>query len=148
MGSMVMNLIGSWDLVHWYREREDGTREKNGGEHPRGRLTYTEDGFVHAILISDGRPHPDNVEISDSDKIQLFKTVMAYSGTYRLENNKVVHAVDLSWNELWSGTLLIRYVELEGDWLRVKTSPVRDLYDGTVNIYVVEWVRSKAPFRV
>jgi Lipocalin-like domain len=34
----------------------------------------------------------------------LFDTMFAYSGAYTVESDRVVHHVDLSWNEAWSGT--------------------------------------------
>ena len=140
----MQSLIGSWNLVGWYREGKDGIRLPNGGQNPRGRLTYTEDGYMHAILVSDGRPEMDGGSVSRDNKVRLFETIMAYSGTYRIEGNRIVHSVDLSWNEVWSGTDKIRFFTLEGNRLTVATAPVQDLYDGSTNVYVVEWMRSTA----
>jgi hypothetical protein len=49
--------------------------------------------------------------------------MVAYSGRYTIEGDKVVHHVDISWNESWTGTDQVRFLNLEGDKLTV-TAPV------------------------
>jgi hypothetical protein len=39
--------------------------------------------------------------------------MLAYAGTYSLEEDKAVHYVDTSWNHAWPNTDLIRFYELE-----------------------------------
>jgi Lipocalin-like domain len=38
-----------------------------------------------------------------------------YGGTYTYDGSKVVHHLDLSWNEVWAGTTNIRDVQRDGD---------------------------------
>ena len=139
MEESMEGLVGSWELLGVYRQRQDGTRDPLFGENPRGRLTYTADGVVHAILVGDDRPQPPSMDISDTDKVRLFQTVVAYSGTYRLDGNKVTHAVDVSWNQVWTKTDLVRFFELNGNRLRILTEPTTDPLDGSTNTYIVEW---------
>lgn len=136
-------LLGSWDLISTYRRREDGTRVLYLGDNPRGRLTYTADGKVHAIMVADGRPKPPDGKLAASDKIRLFESVIAYSGTYEVKDNKVTHRIDLSWNELWSGEDKVRYFELDGDHLHILTALTPDPNDGAMVTYVVEWRRAR-----
>ena len=135
-------LLGSWDLVDWYRLAADGSRTPNGGSNPAGRLTYSADGTMHAIIVASGRPSPVDMNISAEDKVKLFETLLAYSGTFRVEAGRVIHRVDVSWNGLWTGQDLIRLFELHDNTLRITTEPSRDLYDGTTNVYVVDWVKT------
>lgn len=136
-------LLGSWNLVSTYRRRGDGTRVPYLGENPRGRLTYTGDGRVHAIMVADDRPKPLNRKLSDSDKVRLFESCIAYSGTYVVEGNQVTHRIDLSCNELWSGEEKVRHFELSGDSLHILTEPTPDPSDGAPVVYVVEWQRAE-----
>ena len=50
---------------------------------------------------------------SDEEKIALFDTMFAYSGSYTVESDRVVHHVDLSWNEAWSGTDQVRFCKVD-----------------------------------
>jgi hypothetical protein len=140
----MMDLVGSWELDSLYRQRSDGSREMLYGERPAGRLTYTADGVVHAILVSEDRPRPPSAEIPDADKVSLFQTVVAYSGTYRLEGDQVIHTVDVSWNQNWTGTDLVRFYEFRNGVLRILTAPMTDPLDGSTNTYVLEWRKRQA----
>ena len=52
------------------------------------------------ILTSDSR----KPGLGDAERAQLHKSMLAYSGRYRVEGNQFVTTVDVSWNEAWNGT--------------------------------------------
>jgi len=133
------SVVGSWELVAIYRQGHDGSRNMLYGENPHGRLTYTADGIVHAILVGDDRTRHSSMDMPDGDKAQLFQTMVAYSGTYVVEGTKVTHCVDVSWNEVWTRTDLVRFFEIDGKNLRIITAPTVDPFDSSINTYVVEW---------
>jgi hypothetical protein len=139
----MVDLVGSWELDSLYRQRSDGSRDMAYGAKPKGRLSYTADGVVHAILMAEERPEPASLDISDSDKISLFQTMVAYTGRYRQEGDKVIHTVELSWNQVWEKTELVRFFEVTGDMLRILTAPAIDTLDGSNSIFVLEWRREK-----
>ena len=134
-------IVGSWELSGWYQQSPDGSREALFGAHPRGRLTYTADGVVHAFMAAEGRPQPKSEDIAIADQIRLFQTMIAYSGTYRVDGDRIWHFVDMSWNQVWTKSEFIRYFELFGNQLRILTSPASEDADGTSIVYVAEWVR-------
>lgn len=39
----------------------------------------------------------------------VFDTMFAYSGSYTVEADRVIHHVDMSWNEAWSDTDQLRF---------------------------------------
>ena len=41
---------------------------------------------------------------ANDERVTLYDTMFAYAGTYSIETDKVVHHVDISWNETWTGT--------------------------------------------
>ena len=41
---------------------------------------------------------------SDAERAELHKTMIAYSGKYRVEDKAFITTVDMSWNEAWNGT--------------------------------------------
>jgi hypothetical protein len=48
--------------------------------------------------------------------------MVAYSGMYRLEGDKFITKVDVSWNPAWVGTEQVRFFRFEGDRLQVTTA--------------------------
>jgi hypothetical protein len=50
----------------------------------------------------------------------------AYSGRYTVEREKVVHHVDVSWNEAWTGADQVRFVKVVGDRLTITTAPAKE----------------------
>ena len=44
----------------------------------------------------------------------------------------VVHHIDTSWNQAWTGTNQIRHFVLEGDVLTITTAPYKSYKDGTM----------------
>ncbi len=52
---------------------------------------------------------------------ELWKTMMAYTGKYRVEGDSIVTTVDVAWNEAWTGTVQRRFYKLEGDKLTIDT---------------------------
>ena len=51
--------------------------------------------------------------------------MLAYSGKYRTEGNKIVIKVDIAADESWNGTEQVRYFILEGDRLHIEAAPQR-----------------------
>jgi hypothetical protein len=45
--------------------------------------------------------------------------MFAYSGTYRVEADRFITKVDVSWNESWTGTEQVRFFEVDGDRLDI-----------------------------
>jgi len=93
------------------------------GEHPNGYLSYSSDGRMYAIITGDNRIKPHDVAPSDEERAKLHRTLTAYAGTYTVETDKVIHHVDISWNEAWTGTNQIRYYKLDGNTLTITSGP-------------------------
>jgi hypothetical protein len=66
--------------------------------------------------------------------------MIAYSGRYTVEGEKMVHHVDVSWVESTTGTDLVRFFKVEGDKLTLKTAPAKNSATGTevVDVLVFE----------
>ena len=61
---------------------------------------YGNDGRMLVLNLSSGRPKPDSLEsITDEQRVQLFRTMVAYGGTYTIDGQSVSHHIDISWNE-------------------------------------------------
>jgi len=113
------NIVGSWKLLSYVSEElATGKKTAPFGEHPKGYLIYTPQGRMMGLLVHETRSPPK----VDEDRINLHKYMVSYSGHYTVEGDKVVHHVDVSWNEALTGTDQVRFFKLEGDHLTI-TAP-------------------------
>jgi hypothetical protein len=82
--------------------------------------------------------------MSDSERAALHKSMLAYSGKYRVEGADLIIRVDVSWNEEWNGTEQRRHFRIEGDKLFIESAPGRSiLYPGKTDFRRIEWEREK-----
>lgn len=118
-------LYGTWRLVSYTRQVV-GTAESADlfGKAPHGFLNYGRDGRMIAIIVKENRPKPaDLAKMTDQERAELFNTVIAYAGTFKVDGSRVVHNVDISWNENWTGTAQVRSLRLEGRRLIISADP-------------------------
>jgi hypothetical protein len=139
------DLYGTWRLVSYYQEiPATGEKIDIFGKAPIGFLGYSRDGRMSAILAKEGRPKPaDLTKVTDAERVELFKTVIAYAGTFKFDGKTVTHYLDISWNETWTGTAQVRNVRLEGGKLYISTNPIPRPEDGKIVIGVLTWEKVK-----
>jgi putative ubiquitin-RnfH superfamily antitoxin RatB of RatAB toxin-antitoxin module len=76
------------------------------------------------LIVRHPRPKPEDIEkITDKDRIDLFRTMTAYGGTYKFDGKTVEHDIDIAWNEAGVGTKHVRTVTRDGDRLTLTTPP-------------------------
>jgi hypothetical protein len=133
-------------MKSWFREvTATGEKINEFGEHPNGYLSYSADGRMYSMATSDNRLKPRDQNPADEERVKLHQTMYAYAGTYTLEGDKVVHHVDISWNQAWTGTDLVRYYKLDGNILTIATAPNKSLIDGREGRGVLVWEKVKGP---
>ncbi len=109
-------------------------------ERPQGYISHGEGKRMLVVIVRDPRPKPKGVEaITDDDRIKLFNTVTAYSGTFDCDASTVTHRIDLSWNEAWTGTTQVRSLVRDGNRLTYTTPPFRFFTDGKVSVGKLVW---------
>ena len=69
------------------------------------------------ILTGEGRKVPK----TDQDRADLLKSMFAYTGMYRIEDDNFIFKADVSWNPAWIGTEKTRFVKMDGDRLQFAT---------------------------
>ena len=94
------------------------------------------------LVLKNDRKKPLGLPPTDDEKIALFDTMFAYSGTYSVEPDRVVHRVDMSWNEAWSGTEQVRFCTIEGNILTYTTAPARNPLRGEEVVHEVIFERA------
>lgn len=145
---------GTWKLQSMVKTSSDGRVSKPLAEHPLGYISYTQDGFMHAILMKSGRGligvAPE--ELSDAAGTQkllmswkyikaglrYLKAVtscIAYCGTYDVSGNTVVHHVQAAMVPDWIGTDLKRDFVFSGNILTLIAR------DAAGNVMTLAWER-------
>jgi hypothetical protein len=137
-------LEGTWKLISSIRTNTaTGVTVDNHGPKPQGFITYTRDGRLAVLIVRSDRPKPQDIaKITEQERIQLFSSMLAYTGTYKFDGKTIEHQIDLSWNEVWSGTKQIRDVKREGDRLIYTTRPSPSA-DGSMAFTTVTWEKVK-----
>jgi hypothetical protein len=139
------DLYGTWRLLSFTNEiLATGEKTDSFGKAPRGFLHYSRDGRMAAILVKAERIKPtDLTKMTNEERVELFKTLIACGGTFTIDGKTVNHHVDISWNENWTGTAQVRNVRLEGDKLYISTNPLPRPEDGKPCIGVLTWEKVK-----
>ena len=134
-------LYGTWRLVSDVRQDvETGAKTDNFGKRPQGFLSYGRDGRMSVIEVAEQRPRPtDLAKLADTDRAALFRTMLAYAGTFSFDGEVVTHHVDISWNNNWTGTNQVRNVRLEGNRLYITTNVQPSPIDGKPSIGMLTW---------
>lgn len=117
------SLVGSWKLTGWTIRVVGETADKEPfGPNPKGRLVMTPDGYWIVIITGADR-HPAK---TSEEKVALFDTVLAYSGKYTIDGDKITIRVDMSGNEVFTGfnQTQTRYFKIDGQQLIVRTPEI------------------------
>ena len=99
---------------------------------------------MNVLSGSSDRPKPDNAErMTDQQRVDLFQSMLAYGGTYKFDGKRVEHYVDISWNEVWTGTTFVREITRDGDRLVYTTPAAPHFGDGKMSVLTVVWEKVK-----
>ncbi len=61
----------------------------------------------------------------------------AYGRTYTVVGTTITHRVDISWNQIFTGTDQLRNIKLDGRTVILSTNPQPSSIDGKVSISVL-----------
>jgi hypothetical protein len=138
-------IVGVWKLVSvMYEDQETKALTPIMGDNPRGYQIATPDGRWLAMATPTGRTVP----ATDDERAQAFRTMIAYSGRYRVEGSTITTKVEVAWNESWVGSEQVRHIRFAEDKLFIESPPMPhpNMYGKTVRVIVV-WQRDGS-FRI
>ena len=139
-------LLGTWKMEAWVREVvATGARSDVLGSDPNGYIAYHADGRMMAVVIQSDRAAPAGPLPTSEEKERLFDGMLAYAASYTVDDERVVHHVDASWNQSWTGTDLVRFYKLDGDRLTIRGAPAPDPVTGEEVVYLIAFRRVAAP---
>jgi len=140
-----LDVIGTYRLISSERVIvATGKTEDSFGSNPSGFITYGRDGRMMVIIARGDRAKPEAVDrMTDQLRADLFRSMLAYGGRYEIHGDEIEHHIDISWNELWTGTTVVRQVRKEGDRLIYTTKPAPFSSDGKISITKLVWEKVK-----
>jgi|ERR1700730_2292050 len=115
-------LTGTWKLVSWLTKFDGGDTVEPYGSSPKGRLVLTPDSHWIIILTGANRKPAKTIE----GKATLLDSILAYSGKYTVEGDKITTHVDMSSNEIYTGANQdqTRFFRIEGNKLTIRTPEI------------------------
>jgi hypothetical protein len=139
MVNEAQQIVGTWKLVSvMYEDQATRTLTPIMGDNPRGYQIATKDGRWLALATPTGRKVPE----ADDERAHAFRTMIAYSGRYRVEGSTITTKVEVAWNESWVGAEQVRHIRFEDDKLFIESPPMPhpNMFGKTVRVIVV-WQR-------
>jgi hypothetical protein len=100
-------IVGAWSLTDFRRFRDGAFRRHPMGEQSRGRIIYSDSGYMCAFLMTErwatGQRPLEDVEF------------LSYSGKFRVEGDTVFHEVDSASDQKFIGRILVRRMQWGAD---------------------------------
>lgn len=136
-------LTGTWSLLAWYNQTDDGNRIYPLGPEATGYISYSHDGFVFVHLMAVGRrmfAANDPFGGSADEDSAAMKSQITYAGPYEFHGDHVIHRVTHASCPNWVGTEQTRQVEFFGDRLRLSAAGA--VFQGRQVTAYVDWQRA------
>jgi hypothetical protein len=133
-----MDVVGTWHLVSVSAEGRPAF-----GARPTGRLVYTAEGTVAAFISHGGRAQlsrDDRMGAPEQERAAAFASFLAYAGRYTVGDGCLVHHVEIASVENWVGRDLVRFAELDGPRLTLRTPPL--VVGGRERVTELVWERA------
>ena len=110
--STAERIVGSWKLrTVVYGDQATKERSPVYGAHPVGYQLATPRGRWIAVMTAEGRKVPQN----DDERALALRSMIAYTGRYRVADSRIIVKVEAAWQQSWVGTEQIRAFRFEGD---------------------------------
>jgi hypothetical protein len=116
--------VGSWKLLSLKLVGEDKSEFYPYGENAKGRIMYSDSGYMSVVLMPADRVHflsEDILKGTDEEKTAAADSYLSYTGKYSIANGKVIHEIDASFFPNWTGVEQARFYEFAGNTLTLMT---------------------------
>ena len=132
-------LVGNWKLVSWQVVIGDEAKDLFGTK-PKGYMILTREGRAMTVTTAEARTPGE----TDFERSALHKSMLAYTGRYRVEGDEFITTVDASWNEAWNGTEQRRRFKIDGDKLYIESAPAPSIvHPAKVDFRRIVWERER-----
>ena len=136
-------LIGTWRLIRWCNQSDDGTETYPLGGDATGYICCSSDGFVFVhIMAADRTSYAVNDPFGGTpeEDTAAVKSHMSNAGPYEDRGNEVVHRVTHASCPNWVGSEQVRSIRLNGNQLELSAAAAR--FQGHLVTASVLWERA------
>jgi hypothetical protein len=137
------SVVGIWRMASFTSKVvETGQTRLPYGEHPGGYTAFSQNGHMVHLVLHDTRKAPAARDLTDAERVELFKTMAAFSGSYKVEGNKITLHYEATWTQSRTGGDDVRSYEASGTKLIISSAPIKSGLDGreVVNTWTLERV--------
>ncbi len=125
----MVDLVGKWDLVSMEIRDSNDEVSYPFGKDLIGTLSYSAGGAMSAQVMRRDRPSfaSGDIQAATDEEIRAaYMGCISYFGTYTLDESEksVAHNVEGSLFPNWVGESQMRYYDLDGDTLSLRTQPI------------------------
>jgi hypothetical protein len=134
--------VGTWRLISWEDETEAGEKRCPFGPNPKGYIIYSADGYMSVVLCWAHRARfagDDPFGGTPEEKVSAYDSYVSYCGRYEVQEDRVIHKVELSKFPNWYGNDQVRFYRFDGNRL-ILTTPLM-LNDGQKRVSRLIWER-------
>jgi hypothetical protein len=133
-------LVRTWKLLAAVREDiPSGATTGMFGSDPQGILNYSPEGRMIALITRGDRKPATSARPTPAEAEALFRSMLSYAGAYTVEGDMVIHYVDISWNQSFTGGEQKRHFKFEGERLQLSTPQSLDPIDGKMSVRRLTW---------
>ena len=133
-------LVGTWRQLTAVAEAlPSGVQRNVTGPNPVAYVIFTPDGRMMLMGVDPDRRKPAGGVPTAEEAKDLYFSMIAYGGTYTVNGNEVVYDLDISWNQVWTGTMQLRYWEIKDGRLIISTPEIIDPFVGGRSIHRLTW---------
>jgi hypothetical protein len=137
-------LVGVWAIKsNVEKETATGKEVKQFGDAPHGFAFFTKGGHYAFVQTALERKGPAGAQITDAERAALYATMVAVTGTYKVDGNKATIVYNTSWNQIWTGTTQTRFIEIVGNKLTWSGPPRANVNTGTETAFVITMERAE-----
>lgn len=121
------NFIGSWKLVSFHNIDSDNNVNYPFGKEAKGMIYYHDSGHMGVNIMSEGRKNFESGDmfVATPEEMQTAIRYISYSGKFRVEGDKVIHQIEVSFFPNWVGAEQERFYEFKESQLTLSTRPMK-----------------------
>jgi len=141
-GETPKDLVGSWRLASYTLQVVGEEASEPFGSAPKGSLVLAPEGRW-IIMISGANRKPAT---NNDERAALLGSMIAYTGKFIVDGDKMTTDVDTSWNEIYTGNLQkqTRFFKVEGNKLTIHTGEIESaVRPGKRIVATLTWDREK-----
>jgi hypothetical protein len=137
-------IVGVWKLTGFTRkDAATGKTDKPRGERPTGYVVFTQGGHFVAFNVAQNRKAPATSVPKNSECVELFNSMAAFCGTYKMQGKQAVTHIDASWIQSWTGTDRPLDIEITGRKLTMTSAPFKSPVDGKDVVVITTYDRAE-----